>query len=971
MAEDFTAKFKVDISDLKKNITEANRQIKVANATFKAETAGMENWEKNADGLASKLKSLDTVLKSQKSVLSDYEDQLERQKKAYNENGERADQLKAKLKELADNGVSKADEEYKKYETALKSVMKEQENNQKAAENLELKILNQKAAVGKTQLSIEKYTKAQQELEDESKDAANDLDKVDRSFDEVGDDAQQSATNIDKADRSLENVGKQAKSTESKFSGLGKVIKTSVVAGFAAMATAVAGGVTALTKATTSAAEYADEINTLSSVTGMSTESIQEYKYAAELVDVSFETLSGSMKKNIKSMSSAKDGAGDAAEAYKKLGVAVTDSEGNMRDSETVYWEAIDALGNIENETERDATAMTLFGKSATELNPLIETGTDNLNKLKTEAQEMGAVMSQDSLDALSNFDDSLQKLKSGASAAKNALGTVLLPQLQDLVDIGVDSLKSFTSEVNAANGDWNKISDIISKNVGKISTEILKKLPTFVEAGSKIVSSLASAILTSLPTLASSATSLLTQFSSYIIEALPTAFNIGATILENLITSLTEALPSLLTSIQESAPKILQSIIDMVALVLESADDIILPIVESIPTFITDLVTTLTKEENINKLIDGAISLLQGLVDALPTVIKSLTDSAETIITSVTSALKTAFPKLLDGAISLVNDLVARLPDILSSLMDAAPSMIELLTTTFLSPDNIAKLVAGAIDVVIKLAENAPKIIADFAAKAPDMIKKIFNTEDGFLSQENIDLLFDKTVELIGTLVENIPELVASITSAAKSIISEIVGALGKNIAQFFGLGEEAGEEFANGLKTVVSAALSVMTFGLAGGSTGNMEISPIETLKELTREMWDGFSDEQKVTIKKSAYSYWYSLDADTQAKLRSMGIHAATGRIFSKSTFVEVGEDGPEAVIPLKNHTEWISLVASKLAHNLSGGGMAIGGGTSLSNQKTINFTQNNYSPEPLSRLDIYRQTESMMELAKEVI
>ena len=60
MAEDFTARFKVDISDLKANITEANKQIKLANATFKAETAGMDKWSKDADGLSAKLKQLKT-----------------------------------------------------------------------------------------------------------------------------------------------------------------------------------------------------------------------------------------------------------------------------------------------------------------------------------------------------------------------------------------------------------------------------------------------------------------------------------------------------------------------------------------------------------------------------------------------------------------------------------------------------------------------------------------------------------------------------------------------------------------------------------------------------------------------------------------------------------------------------------------------------------------------------------------------
>ena len=97
MAEEFTARFKVDISDLKKNITEANKEIKLANATFKAETAGMDKWSKDADGLSSKLKQLKKVLEGQKTILEAYKKQLDAQRKAYDENGKRAEELEKKL----------------------------------------------------------------------------------------------------------------------------------------------------------------------------------------------------------------------------------------------------------------------------------------------------------------------------------------------------------------------------------------------------------------------------------------------------------------------------------------------------------------------------------------------------------------------------------------------------------------------------------------------------------------------------------------------------------------------------------------------------------------------------------------------------------------------------------------------------------------------------------------------------------
>ena len=155
-----------------------------------------------------------------------------------------------------------------------------------------------------------------------------------------------------------------------------------------------------------SAALYADDINTLATQTGVSTDSLQELKYMEDLVDVSLETVTGSMAKNIKSMAKAQKGSASYVAAYKKLGVSVKDANGNLRDSEEVYWDVIGALGNVKNATERDATAMTIFGKSAQNLNPLIAQGSDGIKKLREEAQDMGAVLDKDTLNSLNETND-------------------------------------------------------------------------------------------------------------------------------------------------------------------------------------------------------------------------------------------------------------------------------------------------------------------------------------------------------------------------------------------------------------------------------------------------------------------------------------------------------------------------------------------------------------------------------------
>ena len=236
MAEEFTAKFKVDITDLKKNISDATKSIREANATFKSQTAGMDRWADNADGLSRKLEQLDTVLKNQKAILASYREELKKQQEAAKENGRRADELRAKLKELADQGVSKTSEEYLKYKNALRNVTKEQENNEKAADDLKITILNQEAAVKSTERDIRHYKNSLDHLDDAVEEVTDDTKKANEGFTvQKGVLANLVAEGIKKAIAGLKNLGKAALDAYKDFdAGSDNIIKATGATGEAA-----------------------------------------------------------------------------------------------------------------------------------------------------------------------------------------------------------------------------------------------------------------------------------------------------------------------------------------------------------------------------------------------------------------------------------------------------------------------------------------------------------------------------------------------------------------------------------------------------------------------------------------------------------------------------------------------------------------------------------------------------------------
>ena len=193
------------------------------------------------------------------------------------------------------------------------------------------------------------------------------------------------------------------------------------------------------------AAFSSDEILTQATVTGLSTDALQEYAYMAQLVDVDVNTITGSLKKLTSNMSTATKGSGSAYEAFKQLGVEFQNTDGSLRKNQDVFNDVIAALGNIENETERDAIAMSLFGKSAQELNPLIAAGSDTLEAYAQQAHDTGYVMDQEMLKKNVEVSDSYELMQNSITTLKNTIGTEFAPVLQEAIEKLTDLLQWIT----------------------------------------------------------------------------------------------------------------------------------------------------------------------------------------------------------------------------------------------------------------------------------------------------------------------------------------------------------------------------------------------------------------------------------------------------------------------------------------------------------------------------------------------
>lgn len=233
-------------------------------------------------------------------------------------------------------------------------------------------------------------------------------------------------------------------SMKSSMNAMGSLDASSLAlaGGFAAVAAAIVKEEKAMISMTKESAAFADNIITLSMQTGQSTQQLQEFAYASELIDVSVDTLQGSLTKLTNNMQDTMNGTGNAKASFEALGVSVTNADGSMRSANDVFYETIDALGQVKNETERDAMSMDIFGRSAQDLNPLIIQGSKTLKAYADEAHNMGYVLDDEALSALGAVDDAYQRLQKTQEGVKNQLAVEFAPYLEEFYGDATQGVK-------------------------------------------------------------------------------------------------------------------------------------------------------------------------------------------------------------------------------------------------------------------------------------------------------------------------------------------------------------------------------------------------------------------------------------------------------------------------------------------------------------------------------------------------
>lgn len=978
--ENFTTKFKVDISDLKKGISDANKTIKTANAEFKNAAAGMDDWGKSADGVTAKIEAQEKIVDAEKKKLDLLKQQLERLNQSQEKGKSIIADLTAKHQQAIETYGASSDEA-KKYAKQLLDAQNAQNRNAKAADDLNTKILNQDTAVKKAEKELEKYHGALDEIKGTSDYLRSKQERLTTEYKKAAKEYGRNSTEAKTLKGELKDVSGQLKNVEKSTEDTSDAAKEftgsmeKVGDGFSVAKGAIADFIgNALSKLASSIGDA------ITGVAGLADET-REYR-----------TIMGSLENSSQRAGYSTE---ETAETFKQLNGVLGDTQSAA--TTTANLQAIGLeQGKLENLTNSVIGAWAKYGDSipidglAEATNETIKVG--QVTGTFADALNWAQLSTDDYREALSSNDDALtafNKSIEDGEAVEDAFSAALAActdqtQRADLITqtftkMGLDKAgeawqKNNQSIVDANNAqaDYEQSTAELGETIEPITTKIKEGFGRIVEKVTELVkkadfSKVEAALDTGFSFFVDTVIPKIEDGIDFIVSHKDDIAAFFEPIGSLVQTAFTFLIDTVFPAIQAGFGWLVDHKDEVLAAVAGVAAAFvafnIVTIIQGVVSAFTTLVTVIRSVgvaqaalnlimslNPVGLIVAGIAALVAAFVvlwnkcDGFREFWINLWDKIKEIASVTWEAISGFFSAAWDTIKGVWDTVQPYFEAIWGSIKAVFAVVVDVLAGYFSMAWNNIKIVWDVVTGYFKMVWNNIKLIFSVVKKvlsgdfsgAWDAIKKIWN---------NVKTYFSSVWNGIKGIFSNVTGFFKEHFTGAYNAIKNVFNGIGEffsgiweNIKSVFtGIGEKVGDAIGGAFKSVINGALYA-----------------VENAINLIPNALNGALD----VINKLPGINIPSVPTVSLPRL-------AKGGIVDKSTLAEIGENGAEAVIPLEKNKAGLKKIASLLSKEMGGG--KVGGGNS-GGDKVYNFTQNIYSPKPLSRYDVYRDTKNLLNTVK---
>ena len=334
-------------------------------------------------------------------------------------------------------------------------------------------------AIGDTKEKLEKLKEAQKQMDDSG---------VDKSSSQY----QNLQREIIATESSLKKLQIQAEASNSSLIAISTAASNvadgaeNIASATSKMSTVATKGLTSLIDLGIAAGKDADDLLTLSKQTGLSTDALQKMSYASNLIDVDVSTITSSITKMRKNLINNEA-------IFEAIGVAVRDANGEYRTTEEIFNDVVVALGNIDNETERDTRAMQIFGNSADQLAGILDDGGAALKALGEEAENKGLIISEEDVAKAGEFNDQIDKLKAQVKGSFGQAAVRVAEAITPLLEKIATIIESLSEKIANVSPQTIEIIGTVLAIIAAISpvASIIAKIATTISALTPVIAAI------------------------------------------------------------------------------------------------------------------------------------------------------------------------------------------------------------------------------------------------------------------------------------------------------------------------------------------------------------------------------------------------------------------------------------------------------------------------------------------------
>lgn len=278
--------------------------------------------------------------------------------------------------------------------------------------------------------------------------------------------------------------------------------------------------------------------------------------------------------------------------------------------------------------------------------------------KTAKELREQAEQVAQSIDTRFSGLAENLTSLSSASQAAKDSLGTLLLPALESISGAGAELLEGFSKDLEAASGDTQAMAKVCSKYLKEAAKVIKTELPGLVSLGSDILQALLEGLGDAAPELLDAAgdiiqmlldglnehagdmgdgaAELVSQFLGFIVSNAPQLLTAGITLITNLINGISSDLPALIPVAADAVKQLLQALVENAPQLLVAGAKLILTLVEGLIDHIPDLIKAIPQlisdfisgfDDNLGELANIGSRIVDKILDGLKAAWHKLTD--------------------------------------------------------------------------------------------------------------------------------------------------------------------------------------------------------------------------------------------------------------------------------------------------------------------------------------------------------